>query len=237
MDTAGYYKALATKRANIMNECIIDANTFALQVTSHNSLKDFEKLLAVIPGEERVIFIQACREYQYSLEAVLYGHYRHAFSSLRLSLELFTGAVYFSAHQMKLRLWMQGSDDLFWSTITDPDKGVYSHDFMKAYSPSLGPYRNQYMNLSSAVYRECSEYVHGNPTTHEDASLIVSFDDDKFKDFHDKVATVRLCILFQFASRYLAGLSSDSRNMIEHIVVEAFGDLPEVQAIFEEAQA
>lgn len=237
MDTSDYYQALAVKRANIMDECIADEINFALQVTSHNALKDFSTLLTVIHGEERVIFMQACREYQYSLEAVLYGHYRHAFSSLRLALELFTATSYFSAHQMKLRLWMSGGDDLWWSVITDADKGVYSHDFMKAFNPSLGSYRNRYMTLSSTVYRECSEYVHGNPSTHDDVSLVVTYDAEKFKSFHDKVATVRLCVLFQFVSRYLAGLDVEALNMVEHIVLETFGDLPEIQAIFEEAAA
>lgn len=227
-----YYQALTQQRASIMAECIADEETFALHITSHNALKDFERMLGTISGLERKIFTQACREYQYSLEAIMYGNYRHAFSSLRLSLELFTGAVYFSAHQMKMNLWLNGHDDLWWSVIMDDDKGVYSESFMKAFNPQLMSYRNQYMGLARSVYRECSEYVHGNPVTHEDVSVVVSYDADRAQSFHDKVETVRLCILFLFVSRYLSELSPGDLAVVEPIVLESFGSLPEIQAHF-----
>ena len=215
-----------------MAECVADGSTFTLHVASHNVLKDFELILGVIAGPERSIFMQACREYQYSLEAVAFGNYRHAFSSLRLAFELFTAVTYFSANQMKMHLWLQGHDDLLWSTITDSDKGVFSHNFMKAFNLPLGQYRSQYAGLAATVYRECSEYVHGNPGTHEDTMHLVAYDAKRSQSFHDKVATVRLCVLFQFVSRYLPELSTASKAAVELLVLEAFGDLPEIQSTF-----
>lgn len=232
MDVANYYHTLAERRAAIMAECIADAETFTLHVASHNILKDFELLLGAISGPERSIFMQACREYQYSLEAIAFGQYRHAYSSLRLAFELFTASVYFSAHQMKMHLWLQGHDDLWWSMLTDPDKGVFSHSFLQAFNPALGQYRSQYSGLASAVYRECSEYVHGNPATHEDTMLVVAYDAKKSQSFHDKAATVRLCVLFQFVSRYLPELKDADKDAIEALVLEEFGDLPEIQSTF-----
>lgn len=232
MDIASYYQILTERRAAIMAECVADEPTFALHIASHNVLKDFEIMLSVIAGPERSIFMQACREYQYSLEAVVFGNYRHAFSSLRLAFELFTATAYFSANQMKMHLWLQGHDDLWWSILTDADKGVYSHNFMKAFNPSLGQYRSQYSALASTVYRECSEYVHGNPGTHEDTALVVAYDSKRSESFHDKVATVRLCILFQFVSRYLPDLTGSDKEAVEPLVLEAFGDLPEIQSTF-----
>lgn len=234
MDVAEYYQALARKRESIMTQCVSDHDTFAMQIVSHNALKDFERLAGTISGSERGIFIQACREYQYSLEAVVYGNYRHAFSSLRLAFELFTGAVYFSAHQMKMHLWLSGHSDLFWSTVTDQDKGVYSHNFMKAFNPELGQYRAQYMGLSSSVYRECSEYVHGNPSTHDDTTQSATYDAEKTKSYHDKAETVRICVIFLFLSRYLPQLTHVEKAEIESIAIESFGDLPEIQAAFAE---
>lgn len=232
MDVASYYQTLIERRAAIMAECVADEPTFALHVASHNVLKDFELMLRVIAGPERSIFMQACREYQYSLEAVLFGNYRHAFSSLRLAFELFTAAIYFSANQMKMHLWLQGHDDLWWSTLTDSDKGVFSHNFMKAFNPSLGQYRSQYSGLAATVYRECSEYVHGNPGTHEDTALVIAYDSKRSQSFHDKVSTVRLCVLFQFVSRYLPELGGSNKESVEPLVLEAFGNLPEIQSTF-----
>ena len=215
-----------------MSECIADEATFAKHISSHNALKDFELMLAVIGDSERVIFRQACREYQYSLEAIVYGNHRHAFSSLRLAFELFMASVYFSGHQMKMYLWLSGHDDIVWSTLNDADKGVFSHAFVKAFNPELGPYRAQYLGLASTVYRECSEYVHGNPGTHEDASVKIQYDAAKVAEFHDKVESVRLCLIFAFLIRYLRELGSEKKMKIEHLILESFGDLPEIQAEF-----
>jgi hypothetical protein len=232
MDVAQYYRSLAAKRDAIMGEYIADEATFALQIISHNVLKDFELMLAVIDGTERVIFMQACREYQYSLEAIIYGNHRHAFSSLRLAFELFIASMFFSAHQMKMHLWLSGHDDLLWGTLNDANKGVFSHVFVKAFNPDLGPYRAQYFGLAATVYRECSEYVHGNPGTHEDTSLKIQYDAAKVASFHDKVSSVRLCVLFAFITRYLRDLAPASKEKIEHLVLESFGDLSEIQAEF-----
>ena len=215
-----------------MAECLTDGVTFTLHVASHNVLKDFALILGVIAGPERSIFMQACREYQYSLEAVVFGNYRHAFASLRLAFELFTASVYFSANQMKMNLWLQGHDDLWWSTLIDSNKGVYSHNFMQAFYPGLSQYRAQYSGLAATVYRECSEYVHGNPGTHEDTSLTVGYDPKRSQSFHDKVSTVRICVLFQFISRYLLTMNQANRQFLEPLIIEAFGDLPEIQSIF-----
>lgn len=215
-----------------MEECIADATTFALQVASHNVLKDFEIMLQVIGGRERTIFMQACREYQYSLEAAIYGNYRHAFSSLRLAFELFVAAIYFSAHQMEMRLWLSGHDDLHWGMLNHQDKGLFSHTFIRAFNPELGQYRAQYMGLASTVYRECSEYVHGNPGTHEDASVSIQYDAEKMTYFPDRVTTVRLCVLFGFVVRYLRELRSDGKSIVEHLVLGSLGEIPEIQAAF-----
>lgn len=232
MDVAEYYKALAEQRAEIIAECVSDTPTFAMHITSHNALKDFEVMLGVIAGPERAIFMQACREYQYSLEAVLSGNYRHAFSSLRLAFELFTATVYFSANQMKMHLWLQGNDDLWWSTLTDQDNGVFSHNFLRAFNPALSQYRSQYSALAARVYRECSEYVHGNPGTYENTQTKVAYDSNRTQTFHDKVATVRICVLFQFLLRYSSSLSGVDKNLVEPLIIEEFGHFPEIQDLF-----
>ncbi|WP_156400618.1 hypothetical protein [Caulobacter sp. Root655] len=215
-----------------MAKCIASSEAFAMHTTSHNFLKDYGLMLSVMSGPEKSVFDQACREYQYSLEAIIRGNYRHAFSSLRLSLELFIASVYFSAHLMKLKLWSAGTDDLHWATITDNDKGVFSHAFLGAFNAELGTYRTQYAKLASSVYRECSEYVHGNPITHEDSALNIEFDFDKTIAFHERADTVRLCIIFVFSVRYLSELDGIRLNIIEPVVMDALGTIAEVQGIF-----
>jgi len=236
MDIALYYQDLATRRQAIMAQGVADDAAFRMHISSHNILKDFDLMTSVICGPEHKIMIQACREYQYSLDAVLFGNYRHAFSSLRLAFELASGAIYFSANQMKMHLWLSGHADLKWGELTNPDNGVFSVNFIKAFNPGLSQYRKQYCTMASTVYRECSEYVHGNPDTHDDVQSMADYDSMKFQNFHDKVETVWLCILFQFISRYLRDFDITARAKTEHLVLEKFGQLPEVRCFFESIQ-
>ncbi len=233
MDVAEYYRTLLTRREEIANENIADVDAFRMQSRSHNYLKDYDAMLAVINGPERTIFEQGCREYQYSLEAVICGNYRHAFASLRLSFELFVGSIYFSAHLLKMRLWESGNEDLHWAVITDKEKGVYSHIFLRAFNGELGPYRTQYMELASTVYRECSEYVHGNPNTLEDTNLSAMYEPDISRRFHENSETVKLCVLFAFCVRYTLALTAHELSKLEGMILGDFGDVPEIQALFE----
>ncbi len=232
MDVAAYYQAVASRRQTIMDKCIADQPVFAQHIASHNFLEDFGKMADVIVGKSKDILLQACREYQYSLEAIILGNYRHAFSSLRLSFELFVAAIYFSGHEMKMQLWLVGSDDLKWGTINDKDTGVFSHTFFQAFNPELKPYGKQYLTMAGAVYRECSEYVHGNPGTHEDVTARLSYNRERVRSYHEKVETVRLCVIVAFVTRYIREMSVETRSQFEGIILESLGQYPEIQAIF-----
>lgn len=195
-------------------------------------LEEFETILATVSGEEKIVFEYGCREFQYSLEAVLCGNYRHAFANLRLTFELFLSSIYFSAFHLKLKLWLKGKRDLIWSELVDVDNGVYSHSFIQAFNPGLSTYAAQYLGLANTLYRECSQYVHGNPETHEDIFTPIEYNFDKLRIFHEHVDTVRLCVLFAFAVRYMEELTRKSRNHLEPIILDCFSDLPEIQAVF-----
>ena len=201
-----YYRGLAAQRTRVTEEAIADTEAFAKHVVSHNGISDLEALADTIPPEARQVFLLGIREFQYALEAVVGANYRHAHISLRLAFELWVASIRFSADLLKLKLWMSGTEDLLWSTLNDPDRGIFSHIFVNAFFPDLKEYRTQYLGLSNTVYRECSEYVHGNPHTHEPVEAARTYDRDKFLEFHDRVETVRLCVLFGYCCRYLNDL-------------------------------
>jgi hypothetical protein len=233
MTAANYYRQLSDARRAVIDENINDSESFEIHVISHNFLVELEALSDLIIGPEQLVFGLACREYQHALEAVLSGSYRHAHASLRLSFELMLGTIYFSAHQLKLNLWVGGHDDLRWAQIADSDNGIFSANFVRAFFADLASHRTQYMSLAAAVYRECSEYVHGNPNTHGDISANISYDVQKARAFHDKVATVRVCMLFAMSVRYLLTASSSSKDKVEGVILDALGNIEEIQAIFE----
>ena len=229
---ADYYRELAAQRLSVSEKAIADGDAFAKQVVSHNAIRDFEALAGTMPPDARQVFVLGIREFQYALEAVIGGNYRHAHISLRLAFELWVASIRFSADLLKLKLWMAGTEDLLWSTLNDPDKGLFSHTFLNAFFPELKEYRMQYLGLSNTVYRECSEYVHGNPHTHEPVDAARTYDRDKFLEFHDRVETVRLCVLFGYACRFLKDLDNGKLPTIEPLISEAFGELSEIQDFF-----
>lgn len=209
---ANYYRELVAQRSRVTEEAIADADAFAKHVISHNAISDFEALAGTMPTEAQQIFVLGVREFQYALEAVTGGNYRHAHISLRLAFELWIASIRFSADLLKLKLWSAGTEDLLWSGLNDPDKGIFSHTFVNAFFPQLKTYRIQYLGLSNIVYRECSEYVHGNPHTHEPIDAARTYDRDKFLCFHERVETVRLCVLFGYCCRYLNELTPRVRT-------------------------
>jgi len=87
------------------------------------------------PSPETYVWRAAIREYQFALLALAQGHYRNAFVSLRLFLELALAAVHYSAHRLELQEWLDGHRDLNWSALTDSENGVLSSRFARAFFP------------------------------------------------------------------------------------------------------
>lgn len=92
------------------------------------------------------------------------GLYKHAMISLRLCLEHCLFAIYLSSNDFYFRRWKSGLEDMKWATITDTNLGIFGKTFIRAYAPEFEPRSQELVGIASNVYRECSEYIHGNYT-------------------------------------------------------------------------
>ncbi|MCQ2049467.1 MAG: hypothetical protein MJZ22_00425 [Candidatus Saccharibacteria bacterium] len=91
------------------------------------------------------------------------GFYKEAITALRQFFEHTLFSIFLSTNDYKYRLWLLGQYDMSWATITDDNDGLFSKRFVKAYAHSADDDTNvQLLHLSKTVYRECSEFVHGN---------------------------------------------------------------------------
>jgi hypothetical protein len=233
MTVSKFYLSLHARGESILKETISDAGHLSMLTASHNHLADFEKLYLAVEGRpESTLFNYACREYQFSLLAVSGGIYRHAFVSLRLFLELFLTGIQFSAKEIDLRMWLKNSRDISWQSLSDPDTGVFSSDFLGAFDERFSENGRQYRTMANRVYRECSEYVHGNFSTHEDIPVSLEFNETLFTAWHEMAETMQLLVVFAYSARYLKFLQKSERVSIEHIVLDALGTLPAVQEIY-----
>lgn len=187
---------------------------------------------AITNRPEVSVLNAAVKEYQFALFALATGQYRHAFVGLRLFFELMLVTIQFSAREIDYRMWERGSKDINWSALKDSQSGIFSASFINAFNSEFSESSKQYSAIAEAVYRECSEFVHGNAVTHLSLPADISFDRDSYFSWHQKSETMRIVIIFAFSARYLNYIEASAMEAMEPVILDAIGHLPVTQAIF-----
>jgi hypothetical protein len=231
LSCADYYENLHHACGEVLTESFA-ADTAGSHASSHSFVSDLEQWYALLKDRpEGPILKAALAEYQFALLAVVQGQYRQAFMALRLSFELIMGTSYFSANEFQLRQWLCGERDLVWSALIDAESGVLSKQFVKAFYEELAEEALQYRAMGQEVYRECSEYVHGNALTHTSLYGKVSFQQKAFDAWHDKARTVRLVSSFALCARYVYLTDSTNRSKLETVLIDNLGHMPAIRRI------
>jgi hypothetical protein len=200
---------------------------------SHAFVADLAQWVDELKVRSEIAVLQtAAREYQFSIVALSFGQYRSAFSALRLSLELLFAGIQWSANERELREWKRGQRDSNWATLIDGENGVLSKQFIRLFSEPLADEAPVYRSIAATLYRECSEYVHGNASTHIDLPERIIFDGDTFEAWHKRASSMRLVTTFALAARYLSDLDEPRRAKMEAMVLEHLGHSVGVRIIF-----
>lgn len=233
MSITEHYQDLQKRGHEALSNLLSDDERLASFTVAHNYTVDFELMYEAIKHRPEAELIKlAIREYQFALYAASSAMYRHAWISLRLSLELSLAAIHFSAHEINLRKWLQNSKDIVWSSLLHEEEGVFAPSFIAAFSPSLKELGVQYSAMTQVAYRECSEFVHGNQQTHDSVGSSIEFDADMLTAWIDRAETFRLCLTFAFAGRYLELLSKDALNRLEPLMLDALGQVPAIRELY-----
>ncbi len=233
MTISDHYRGLADRGRALVEEMVAGTAALAAQTSSHNFIADFETLrLSIENRPEATLLSAGITEYQFALYAISIGSYRHAFSSLRLTLELLLGSVHFSAHEIKYRKWTAKSEDIVWSALVDKENGVFANNFIGAFFPEIRTEGAAYRAMAETVYRECSEYVHGNYHTHRQVESSREFNAELFSSWHDRAGTVRLVFIFAFAARYLALIPFGDRTAVEAIMMDSLSSLAPIRELY-----
>ena len=231
LSCADYYKKLHYACGEVLTASFA-ADTAGLHATSHSFVSDLEQWYVLLKDRPEGPMLKASlAEYQFALLAVVQGQYRQAFMALRLSFELLMGTSYLSANEFQLRQWLRGERDLVWSALLDAESGVLSKQFVRAFYEELAEEAPQYRAMGQEVYRECSEYVHGNALTHTSLDGKVSFQQKIFDAWHDKAKTIRLVSSFALCARYVYLTDSTNRSKLETILIDNLGHIPAVRRI------
>ncbi len=224
-----HYKLLSAACSEVVSSSFQNDSN-GLQAQSHSFIPDLESWQKnlLISRPESPLILGALGEYQFGLLAVVQGQYRQAFMALRLSLELVLGCVALSANELELRSWLKGERDIVWSTTINSESGVLSKRFVKVFYEAMTEESPHYRSMAEKVYRECSEYVHGNALVTLDARLV--FQEAAFRDWHQKAKIVRLVCSFALCARYVDLADLNSIAALEAVLLENLGHLPAVRA-------
>jgi hypothetical protein len=231
MPVKTHYTQLHAKCAEVLTESF-EGPRAAAMAKSHAFIADLALWIGETSSRPEAPVLQAAlREYQFSLLALSFGQYRAAFSALRLSLELCFAAVQWSANERELREWKRGQRDTNWGSLVDSDNGILSKQFVRLFCEGLADEAAPYRASAGAVYRECSEYVHGNADTHRALPQQVSFDASAFDAWQQKASVVRLTTSFALTARYLADLDAAARTRLEGMILDHLGHSAGVRAL------
>lgn len=210
-----------------------EAENLLLQAECYQYTIDISNFIKHIPNSNVVRILEcATREYQKGLLLLSQGHYRHAFFALRLFFEQSLRAIYLSGNETHLQHWMTDSHDVSWGTIIDDQWGVFSKNFARAYFPNLSPEISHYRAISEKVYREMSEYVHGNERNNSILPATLAFSPSLFKIWHERSKVVQLLVTLSLTVRYISNMSNNDFISAEHFILENVGFLESVRELF-----
>lgn len=182
--------------------------------------------------EQSFMFELALREYTLSLLFVASGLYKQAMDSLRFSLEYTLFSIMLSSNELDYRLWKAHQKDECWSETIHAQTGVYGSVFIQAFAPELKSHGTPLQTLARDVYRECSEYVHGNYKIMQETPLQVEYKDQLFDSFIDKADSVAYLIIFALMIRFWGNLKGSILATLETPIMSYLSTIPEIIALY-----
>ena len=244
MDIKEYYNRLFSKvesnKISIFQ--YIENDEDHLFESAFNFYTDLETLYQVLGNRlESGIFKNAIRVYQESMLCAISGLYQPAFMGLRYFLERFMMGAYLSASEIELRTWISNERDTYWTELVgvesnsqssnnnNPTTGIFSMKFTKAFFQELNEERIQMLALTKKVYRECSEYVHGNPLAIGNIPEALDYEKQILKEWLDKAETVKRCVLYVVFLRYARSFSNDDFDKVKDIFLDEFKSLKPIK--------
>ncbi len=234
MKVTDYYKKLGQETVEIIEKSMSNDNLDLLS-SNHAFIHDFALWLEILENRpENSILKNAIKEYQLALLNNNQGMYQQAFMGLRFFLERTFVAIMFSANEIELNLWKIGERDTYWSEIASTDKdskqiqGIFSAKFCKAFFPELKNELSHFYTITTKVYRECSEYVHGNKNVIDKIPEKLEYSKELFYEWNTKADIIKRIILFAFCLRYLNQLKPEEIKKISVTIAEEFKSLPQI---------
>lgn len=169
-----------------------------------------------------------------SIYLCVQGFYKEAISALRQCLEHTLFSIVLSTNDYRYRLWKAGQFDMTWAQLMDDQNGIFGIQFIRTYAPDIEEIRSvELIRISKNIYRECSEYIHGNYAKSHDISKLLTFSESKVKQFTEYFESVKYIICMALFIRYREVLDDPEHlRKLEPLITDNIGMLYEVQHLF-----
>lgn len=162
------------------------------------------------------------------------GLYKESISILRQFLEHMLFAVLLSTNDFNYKLWRLDGYDMSWKSIMDEQKGVFGKDFIRIYGREISEERSiELITIAKNVYRECSEYIHGNCSKLISLSNAIEYNENMNKKFFECFYSIKYVVSMALLIRF-RGILDDREilKQLETVIMDNVGELPEVQYIY-----
>lgn len=220
---------------------MLDSSLHFYQLLTKNRsfVDDFSKWIDILGNApETYLYRNAAKVYQEAFANMLMGLYQPAFMGLRYFLERTLTGVFYSGNELELRTWLRGERDTYWTELigredkggakqneernVNVDSGLFSLKFTRAFFPEIVDSAKTFRSLTSKVYRNCSEFVHGNPRAIDQIGQNNEFSLDVTEKWNEFADTIIRCILYAFVMRYWKFLPENSKDIVRLRVEEEF---------------
>lgn len=208
-------------KLDALSKCIAFADDLHKWVSYCDNVKDY--ILVKEAQTECINSIYMCAQ----------GFYKEAITTLRQFFEHMLFAILLSTNDYKYRLWQTGRYDMSWSQIVDDQNGIFGKQFISVYAESLDEVRSvEFLTIAKNVYRECSEYVHGNFEKLSSLPDNLLFDENAFEQYVEYFSNIQylICVALFIRFRHIFNIP-ETIAALEPIISDNLGTLSEIQLL------
>lgn len=183
-------------------------------------------------GADCTILISAIQEFELGFQAVVSGQYRYSFIAQRYFLEQICRFIYLSTNELHLRHWKLGLRDISWGSLVDKESGVFSKIFIRAFYSEVESEGDHLVTIASKLYRESSEFIHGNFNKIEELPNSIEFNSSLLGRWIDFMETSKFLSLFLLFMRFSKDIEGHDLCKIEEMAEEELGGIVEFNLLF-----
>jgi hypothetical protein len=225
----GHLLALHTVSGNVINSAAREHGASLGRLLQLDlDIQAWEKRLSGRP--EVIQLTSARRELGFAIYAASGGLYIHAYTGIRLFLELSFASVYFSANELHRRRWVSDREDFSWSRALDQNDGVLAAIFVSEFTTTAVADAAEQAKRAASAYRHCSQFTHGKLAVTGALPDKLSYSGPVLVDWISTATNSAIAVIYLLYARYGDELlPADEDGKLSATLESSFGHLVEVR--------